>query len=45
MELGLKWQYVSMAGRMWVCVCVWSTRAQPMLPEFREMSGSWRRFN
>ena len=22
MELGLKWQYVSMAGRMWVCVCV-----------------------
>lgn len=42
MELGLKWHYVSMAGGM--CVCVWSIRAQPMLPEFGEMSGSWRRF-
>lgn len=45
MELGLKWQYESMAGGVCVhvCACVWSICAQPMLPEFGEMSGSWRR--
>lgn len=46
MELGLKWQYMSMAGGMCVCVCVCGPLVHnPCYPEFREMSGSWRRFN